>query len=224
MIALLAGAALAALDGGGATHDGRVVGETMVWRTEVLAHPGTFPLAAPLPPGAEVLRTSPGVTVREVDGRILGFRSDYGQWWVEVGQPVAHGEVILAAPVLDGQGTQRITVAGARFVPDSALGLEQHLGRWSQPGVDRAERRALERTFGRHRGLELWVEADPRLGGGLRGELAPPGASTGAVAGAAGIFVGLLGLMAAGVKSLDRLVRRERSEWYIRHELAPRDP
>ena len=224
MIALLAGAALAALDGGGATHDGRVVGETMVWRSEVLGQPGTFPLVAPLPAGTEILRTSAGVTVREVDGQILGFRSDHGQWWVEVGQPVALGEVTLAAPILDGEGTQRITIAGAKFVPDPALGLEPHVGRWTQAGIGHADRRKIERAFGRHRGLELWVDADPRLAGGLRGELVKAGASPAAVAGAAAIFAGLLGLMAAGIKGLERTVRRERTDWYIRHELAPREP
>ena len=30
--------------------------------------------------------------------------------------------------------------------------------------------------------------------------------------------------MAAGAKALERTVRRERTDWYIHHELAPRDP
>ena len=68
---------------------------------------------------------------------------------LESHQPASDGHITLAAPIVGGGVLQRLSLDGAWFEPDSALGMQKRLTSWRHPEVSSDDRNALDRVAAR---------------------------------------------------------------------------
>lgn len=235
MFALLLGLAWAEVSVLDAGHHGTWTGDTIEWRSElVLKGKGDalhLELAAPLPEGTEVLDATPGHVSAVLDdqGRVIAIdiedvRLD-NRVVLELRQP-AEGDQ-LAAPIVANGRLQRVTFEGFFFEPSDDLGVQKHLRHYAQADVGVRERQVLDRSLGRASiGRQpLYVVADPRLDGGLVGEVTAHGRRRAGVALATMAAFGvLLGGLVVAYRMLAGVARKEEVEAYLTKELvAPED-
>ena len=205
MVQLLMSAALAGVLAVG--HDGEVVGDAIEWTTVVVADPPVDALefAVPLPTDVELFSTGE-VVLR--DERIVGvaFDAPVRNAVLHVREPLRTGNVALSPPFVDADAVQRVTLAGADFVPDASLGIAHRVSDRKQLGISPKQERAADRVLdGRRKRLDerpMYLVADRRVreAGGLAGTLWPEHARDGAFKrGLGGVLVGTFGLFAAGL-------------------------
>jgi hypothetical protein len=188
-------------------HDGEVVGDAIEWTSTVVADPpiAALDLVVPLPADAELFTTGTPI-VR--DERVVGVQFDapVRHALLRVREPLHTGDVALSVPIVDTEAVQRVTLAGADFVPAASIGIAHRMGDRKQlgigPNVERAADRALDGERRRLDERPIYFVADRRVreAGGLAGTLWPEHARDAGVKrglGAVAIFVS--GLFVAGL-------------------------
>lgn len=221
---LLAATAQAAPDL--AVHEGRWEGERMVWQSTISGRgTGPIPLAAPLPAGTSPRPpTEEDALVRDAEGQVVAIAWDVP---LVLAVPEDPDDGRIAVPLIDAEVPQRVDVSGARFRPSAATGLEEHMGSWRAPGIERPMRRRLDRLADGRRArpgqqaIYLVVDDRIREAGGLEGTLRRTDEVPWGVRIVLGALVGLGALGGALLyRSLAHLARAERNKAYIERELG----
>lgn len=194
-----------------AEHGVRTQGEQVVVESRFeLDRVEAFALARPLPASVAV-RGAP--VQRDAAGQVVGVRPEARVVQLEV---VASE---LEVPVAAGPLPQRVVLQELLFEPEPALGLEERVGGWVEPGIRPKERMKLRRK--RARGQTVWVTGAGVGQQGLRGALRPRGpVPLGVVAGVFALFAAVLGGLYIGYRWLERLARAERLERYMSDEFV----
>lgn len=231
-------------------HDGTLLSAAIEWETtivfdEPVEGPRSMELAIPLPPEIEVAPAGArggAVAFRDARGAVTGFEllpagasGEHARTIVlRLRQPLqadaASGDaaIRLAAPLLAGRAPQGIALlgeAGARFSPDTRLGIEHRVGRLATHGFGFDTLNGLEaaeRAMGRVPApWRCWLVADSRLGdaGGLVGKLETGRPRRGVVVATGVGFLAVVALLGAGVRGLSRSARRERDDALLEREL-----
>lgn len=183
------------------------------------------PLAAPLPPDAEVIGAEP---VASATGSITALDLDLasgGQVHLETRVPWSHvlRAELLPVPVPAGDSVHRIVLDPAlSFSPDPALGLMAQVGHYAPAEFDVVARHRFDaRTDGNLRNVGAYYVRGRDLGstGALKGEVTLQRQRQGRAALVAGGIFGLLVLgMLVAHRRLNRHVRHERAEAYLAQE------
>lgn len=214
-----------------ASHHGQVKDDHIVWEThwQSTGPRHGLTLAYPLPEGSQLL---PGQSSFETTVHEQRVHSVTWDRWTASGVvlysvPLDPQDPVLKPPLIEGTFTQRITLEGARFVPDEQLGLTKRVGYWGPQTFDLPNRHAWERehrrqggTRARTRDQAIYLRADHqvRQEEGLSGQLLSGvhGASWAVQATLGGLCALLLLIGAALHRGLDSLARREKNDAYIR--------
>ena len=201
---------------GEASHRGHLVGDEVVWESEY-RHPDAVVWINPMPRGTHVTGAEP---VLNADRQIIGLRGV--QRGVQFRTPA--NDERITPPLVTEPVLQRVVVEGVRFVPSSAVGAEHHLRHYSQPGIDREQRRALDRwADGRQepaRSQPVYLIADDRVANGIPGTIRPRNqVGIGVMLALGGLFAGLLGGLTMLYRALGSLAKKEQNDLYIEREL-----
>ena len=205
-----------------AGHHATWTGASIDWESELIVRNGEAPLvielATPLPADVTLVEATPGdlSAVTNDAGEITALRVDRfagDRVIVELSQPIRDE---LAAPLAASNALQRVTFDGMYFDPTNDAGLHRHLRYLAQPEVTKSERRQVDRVLGDRAKLSdhpMYLKADARVAGGLKGDVRAVGERRAGVGFAAGsIFLGLLGGLVLAYKMLARLARHEEDE------------
>lgn len=182
-----------------ADHSGEPVGDELVWTSIYHLEPGErcVALAVDTPLGAEVCADRDRQPLLVVQSR-QPFPDD------AIRPPLAVGPV------------QRVHVKKAVLLPE---GLDKGTLSYASPGVGRSLRRQVDRDLmGRRigvRGGGLYVDPAQVGRGGIPGRVGRKAASEAVTIGVGLVLLGVLALMWAGHRLLDRLARRERNARWL---------
>lgn len=187
-------------------HRGTVQGDNVQWHSTWRSRSRCVELAAPFDAPA------PYTVEMQDHAPHLCRPADHG-WSLTYERPFPSEALDL--PLL-ADTLQRVEVKGARFESRDGT-ITKHLKQWSSTGVSRRDRKALDRALPRST-ASTQIYLRPAGGQPPSGALRPPGASTGVVYGALGVFVALGVLMALVHRLLEHGARKERVNRWLDEE------
>lgn len=222
-----------------ASHDGQLNGDSLEWRTTFVADEEgaeRLDFIAPLPRDTELTLPAGSSAITALGGEIVALHLPREAWdsrgtlSIVVRQRVARDEVVHLAPIVSTSAVQRLTlVAGGeavRFVPDSSLGIEQHLTHAVSRGVTATSRARCDEILGATRSASpaIWtahlVADGPLAKHGLTGTINTGRPSRRAAIIVAAGFVAVVVGLAAMHRVLDRRAREEHDETVLQAEVA----
>lgn len=221
-----------------ASHDGQINGDSLQWRTTFVADgegAEHLDFAAPLPAGIHLALPEGSSAIAGPGGEIVALHLPRESWTgdtlsIVIRQQAGRDEIVQLAPLVKGAAVQRLTLVAAgeavRFVPDSSLGIEQHLTHAVSRGVTGTSRSRSDDLLGGSPSASpaIWtaylVVDGPLAERGLTGTMNTGRPSRRAAFTVGAGFVTVVVALAALHRVLDRRARDERDEALLQAEVA----